>query len=350
MPNLVEIVADHLGTIAKRNGHAFHFGCPNCGEGTDRFIVWSPGPSKPSGTFFCRQCRVAGDGIEYCKRFLCLTYPQACDLLGAEKKGRFYTHSFSIPKKPTFPTVKPPEQMWQEQGQQHVEVFHRNLKTSLPGQSLLAKRRISLETADQFFIGYNPSDAWERRELWGLPREIKENGKERKVWLPKGLVIPRFDIGEVSLVGLKIRREEWKDGDYLPKYAETVGSANCMGIYGDVSKEVAIVMESEFDAVVVQQEASDLCFCVSLGGAGAKRLDTVVHSLLRENSRLILIATDYDEAGLNELEWWVKIFPQAIHWPTPYSKSPGDAYINGLNIRLWVQCAINKYKGDNYEK
>jgi DNA primase len=350
MLNLIEIVADHLGTTPTQDGHTFRCGCPNCREGTDRFIIWPHNPGKPTGTFFCRQCRVTGDGIEYCKLFLGLTYPEACELLGTEKKECDYAHSSTPLSKPTFPIVNPPSQMWQEQGQKHIKAFHRNLRISLQGQALLAKRGITLETAEKFSIGYNNIDAWESRGAWGLPKEIKANGQERKVWLPKGLVIPRFDCGNGPLVGLKIRREEYKESDKLPKYAEIVGSANCMGIYGDVSRQVAIVMESEFDAAVVQQEASDLCFCVALGGAGSKKLDMLTHHLLL-SSRLVLLSPDYGEAaGDNELTWWQGVLPDAVHWPTPSSKSPGDAYIEGLNIRLWVQAAISEYIGKDVRK
>ncbi len=109
-----------------------------------------------------------------------------------------------------------------------------------------------------FILGWNVDTIFDNRSAWGLPAEVKENGKERTQWLPKGIVIPELDAG--APVRIKIRRSEWVQGDKLPKYAEVSGGLQRPSIYGDPQKPV-VVMESELDAILTQQFAADLCCC-----------------------------------------------------------------------------------------
>jgi hypothetical protein len=343
MSDLVEIVAQHTGVTPKRIGKTYHFPCPACSEGSDRFIVWPATSDKPTGTFYCRQCRIAGDGIEFCKRFLGCSYSEACELFRVEKKRLMPSTWSSSPPKLSFPQAKFPASQWQERGSHHLLLWNAEMIERQEAGVLLHKRGIKIETAKAFSLGYNPTTEWESMEKWGLPKAVKENGRERKVWLPKGLAIPRYDPVSRSLLGIKVRRDDWKKGDDLPKYVEIVGSSNVVGIFGDITRKIAVVLESELDAIVVQQEAGDLCFSLSLGGAGTKRMDKFTQSLLSQCS-LVLLATDYDSAGLNEIHWWKEHLPAAEYWPAPCGKSPGDAFEQGADLHLWLLCAIRKYQ------
>lgn len=91
-----------------------------------------------------------------------------------------------------------------------------------------------------------------------------------------------------------IRRTDWHANDHLPKYVEASGGLQRPSLYGDKNKPI-IVIESELDAILIQQFASDLCCCIALGGVG-KKPDQQTHELLR-SSPLVLLALDYDEAG-----------------------------------------------------
>ncbi len=288
-----------MGTDPLQEGKTFHFPCPACKLGCDRFVVWPPDSAKLTGTFFCRRCGVKGDGIEFCRQFLGLSYVDACDLLKVENRRTRYGMIPST-KKQELPLVPVPSKSWRRQGTMHLKAFMEQLKIDSHAQALLTKRGITFDTAQTFSLGYNDKERWESMEAWGLPREVKTNGKERKIWLPRGLVTPRFDPHHEGLVGIKIRREDWKKGEKCPKYVEVVGSANVMGIYGDIRNKTVVILESEFDAIVVQQQAGDLCFSVSLGGAGTKRLDLITNELIRGCSN-ILLAFDHDAAGQSEI-------------------------------------------------
>ena len=105
-------------------------------------------------------------------------------------------------------------------------------------------------------------------------------------------MIPSFWLGE--LIKLKVRRAAWHPQDEFPKYVEISGSKKCLSVYGDTSLPIVIV-ESELDAMLIQQFAGDLACSMALGGV-SKKPDQELHLLLNQ-APLILLSLDYDEAG-----------------------------------------------------
>ena len=74
-----------------------------------------------------------------------------------------------------------------------------------------------MEVAKRFKLGWNNKDRWDSLQAWGLEPEINpETGKPKKVWLPRGLLIPCFQGDKISRI--KIRRVNWQRNDRLPKY------------------------------------------------------------------------------------------------------------------------------------
>lgn len=60
------------------------------------------------------------------------------------------------------------------------------------GLAYLQSRGLTVETARKMGIGWNPADRYDRRTEWGLEDEVNpETGRFRKVWLPRGLTLPR---------------------------------------------------------------------------------------------------------------------------------------------------------------
>lgn len=167
---------------------------------------------------------------------------------------------------------------------------------------------------------------------------LNENGNPKKVWLPVGVTIPTYQ-GD-KLVRLKIRRtdksieESIKAHRSVQKYVAVTGIKKCLSIYGDTSLPVALVLESEFDALLVQQQASDLVFCVALSGS-AQPLDKETYDIIA-NTPTVLFCPDYDEAGAAAWNAWKDKFPHIQCLLTPEEKSPGDEYIAGLDIREWL--------------
>jgi hypothetical protein len=110
------------------------------------------------------------------------------------------------------------------------------------------------------------------------------------------------------------------------------------------SREHIVIVESELDAMLIQQEAGDVVTTIALGSAQT-RPDAVSHKIL-SNAKLILVALDTgttekrEKAGYREWLWCQKHFRQSRRWPTIKGKDPGEAYKNGVSIRDWVMVGI----------
>ena len=330
--NLLEIV-EEKGLLSQRTsstkGGEYHSSCPNCG-GDDRFMFW-----PKADQYWCRQCHVKGDAIQFCRDFLGLDYRSACLKTGVEAKTSFSNRSARTPTFSPERVCFPPE-IWQKEAQEIVIKSHSDLLNNPTGLQLLYDRGLSIETIKTFSLGWNTEDKFLPLSEWGLPQLIKENGQKKKLWLPKGLLIPSFN--ETAMAKLKIRRSCWKEEDRLPKYVEISGSMKCPSFYGNPLDKPIVIIESELDAILTQQFASDLCCCMALGGAG-KKPDLATHNILKTASNL-LFALDFDEAGRKAFQFWRSTYPTLRAWPVPIEKSPGDAYLSGIDLKKWIEAGI----------
>jgi len=321
---------------ASTNGGEYKASCPKCKDGKDRFCIW-PNQGK-SGHYWCRVCDTKGDGIQFCRDFLGMTFYQACQKLQVIPELRERVAVDRPFKEAEFtPHIAPPiHQSWQQAAKNFISSSHRKLM-SRPGIiNLLLNRGFTLDTIQRFSIGWNMENLFEETEKWGIPKEIKENGHPKRQWLPKGIVIPSY-VGNEP-VKLKIRRSDWSQEDSFPKYVEVSGSRQSPSIYGDMSKPVVIV-ESELDAMLVQQSASHLVCCVALGGV-SKKPDYEMHAWLKQAS-LILLSLDFDEIGKKRYAFWMKLYPNIHPWPAPFAKSPGDAVrLFHVHILDWIKAGL----------
>jgi len=200
---------------------------------------------------------------------------------------------------------------------------------------LIDERGLNEDTVRKTRLGWTPQDVFMVREEWGLPPEKKDDGKDLKVWIPQGLVIPFVNDGHIQRV--RVRRDSSENGD---RYCLIPGSSPLPMVLG--SGKYVVVVESELDGFLLDQEAGDLVRIIALGSVVIKP-DPVTTSLL-EKAKRILVALDGDEAGARiSWEWWLKRFSQAKRWPTPskFGKDPTEARKNGLNLRNWVLAGIN---------
>lgn len=318
---------------ASTNGGEYKSKCPNCQCGTDRFCIW-PNQGE-SGRYWCRVCGAKGDAIQFCRDFLQMNFQQACKKVNIvpqlriepqkSKRGAFLPRQgFS-----THPS-------WKQLASQFIEYAHESLMREPGIISQLEQRGLTFETIRRFHLGWNQKNLFDHRERWGLSTETKENGSLRRQWLPRGIVIPTFEDSDP--VKVKIRRSDWLIEDTLPKYVEVSGSKQSASIYGDSSKPV-IIVESELDAILIQQEAAPLICCLALGGV-SKKPDLALHEWL-EKAPLILLSLDFDDAGKKHYSFWIKQYPNLRAWPAPYSKSPGDAFqISSLDFARWIKSGL----------
>lgn len=340
-------LTQYLGLDLKRtsnsNGGEYHSGCPACGEGVNRFAVW-----PQMNRYWCRRCGVRGDAIQFCRDFMKMTFSEAREKVGDSSK-LLNQRDIKYQYREKLNIISEPSKEWQSKALAFVEWGQKQLRRFELILEDLYQRGFTEDVINEFKLGcsINSSkrDLYRERIEWGLPHEYKEDGKVRKLWLPAGLIIPTISSNG-SILKLKVRRHKWNKEDALPKYVEISGSMQCPSVYGDIEREIVIVLESELDAMLIQQSANDLCFCIALGGV-TKRPDFKTDQLLKK-SKLILWSLDNDEAGKNAAFWWRQTYQHLKFWPAPVGKSPGDAFKeHRINLRDWIMKGIELQSRDS---
>ena len=328
------LLAGAMKYAAGTSGGEWAGPCPWCG-GTDRFRVWPEHPSgAPGGRFMCRGCEKTGDAIQFLRDRDGLTYPEACAALGVEPRA-----SSNIRPCPSGrgewtpkPATRPPD-LWREQAARFLAKCAANMTPDSAGMAYAMGRGLTPDTVARLGIGWNPRDSWEAREAWGLPAEVnKDTGKPKRVWLPAGLVLPSWR--KSGLVAVKVRRTAWTPEDTMPKYVALPGSVPGLALGGGTGLPV-VVVESELDSVLIWQEARDIAGALALGTVAGKP-DAEAAAYLAAAPRLLL-ALDFDQAGIAAWPWWKEHFPTAEPWPSILGKDVGDlAGTPGL-VRAWVE-------------
>ncbi|OGN56176.1 MAG: hypothetical protein A3D96_01825 [Chlamydiae bacterium RIFCSPHIGHO2_12_FULL_44_59] len=336
--NLIDLAQEkglHPKRTSSHGGGEYHSACPNCNDGKDRFTIWPNETSKNcTGRYWCRQCEIKGDSIQFCHDFLGLNFSEACRKLSVSLPGFHKTSTFLQPIVPPLKLASEPALAWQEKAEMFVEWAHRQLQLNPTAISKLYERGLTENAFKQFTLGYCPKDMWRSYDDWGIKAEAKENSNLPKIWLPQGLVIPWISP-EGKVLKINIRRLKWFEGDKYGKYIKTPGSMNCPAVYGDVSSSMGIILESEFDAILIQQEASDLVFCVATGGS-CQPMDLSTDFLIRK-ADCLLFCPDVDQAGARFWSRLQRRYTNGLLWPAPIGKSPGDAFKLGINLREWIK-------------
>lgn len=313
--------------VAATDGGEYHSPCPGCG-GKDRFIIWSE-----KNRYYCRQCGKSGDIIQYYRDFHGCSFREACEKAHVSSKNkkwrRTWQPSLFIPQ-----VASLPHPQWQLLATEFVNTCHNDLINTPTAIAFLVKRGFSMDSMKRFRLG------WNSRSIFV---EWMDEEPKHKIWLPKGIVIPTFKEG--NLVKIKMRRSEWCENDVYPKYVEIHGSMSAPSIFGSDKNAPVIILESELDAMLIQQEMDGMFATMALGGA-SKKPDKDTHILLSQ-APAILFSLDFDEAGIKQLQWWKKQYRKLVVWVTPFEKSVGDAFIKGLDIKSWVHLGIKKALQNN---
>lgn len=318
--------------------------CPSCG-GTDRFVVWPEHRSGATGgKYLCRGCSPeGGDAIQFLRNFQGLTYREACEALQVESRKDTARGTRSPVKEQ--PWTPEPERLPSEQWKQRAVSFLAECQQHLSseaGRAALHGRALSMDFALSHGLGWNPADRYEAPEAWGLEAWVNSKGNMGKLYLPSGLLISTFR--KSGPVAVKIRRRDWQPGDTWPKYQAIRGGGNGALILGKPGLPVVLV-ESELDALLIAQEAPDLCAVMALGSV-ANRPHTAAADFLK-SSPVILAALDFDtpdakgqRAGARAWPWWREHFPQAKCWPSAVGKDVGEMHEAGVPIRTWVEAGL----------
>jgi DNA primase len=334
--NILDL-AQEIGLFPKRsalsNGGEYKSKCPKCQKGTDRFCIW---PNQGAlGRYWCKVCEVKGDAIQFCRDFLGLSFHQACQKVNITPESKILPpRAKRLVFEPRQAAMVHPS--WKQVAKRFIDYSHENLLKKPSAINQLEQRGLTIKTIKRFCLGWNLSNLFDQRERWGLVPEIKENGFPKRQWLPKGIVIPSLQNSHPTKI--KIRRSDWVSEDALPKYVEISGSTQAPSVYGDPSKPI-IIVESELDAILIQQEAAYLVCSIALGGV-SKKPDVELHELLKRVP-LILLSLDFDEPGKKHYSFWIKHYPNLRSWPAAHGKSPGDLFktLSG-GLLGWIRAGL----------
>jgi len=245
------------------------------------------------------------------------------------------------------PTVPPapvkPNPTWHARAEQFVAWAEKNLKSESGARArayLDQERGLSPETCMAFRLGYNPRTLYDDPTRWGLDG--------RKIWLPRGIVIPGFWGGQPWYV--KVRRPLLGDklGEYIGAWIPRDGAADIK--FGGPRKghtvlfrlefpghlPVLVLAEGEWDAMLLWEYCPDLCDVGTLGGAQA-RFDALDLAVL-SRYLAVLVVHDDDKAGLQG-----RAYIQAMNERSPRIipiKPPShdltDFWKAGGDLRAWI--------------
>lgn len=220
------------------------------------------------------------------------------------------------------PPIVPPLSAWRERARRFVAWAEANLAAHPGAQEYLQKERgLSPETIQAFHLGYNPANLYDDPIRWGL--------EGKKIWLPRGIVIPGFWHAEPWYI--KIRRPlpgqalekylgAWSAQDGLAdvKFGGPRGGKACLFRLEMADRmPVLLLTEGEWDTMLVWEYAPDLCDVATLGGANA-RFDLLDLALLTQYPVVVAVYDD-DAAGERGREYLADLQKQVsrIHIARP---------------------------------
>ena len=313
------------GFQAKRKGpDEYCSSCPACG-GRDRFIVRTDSKAR----YWCRQCDISGDAIQYLRDFHGMSFPDAAAKVGKHidepvtRKTRQDAHSTPI---------APPSDTWIMKAEALTTWAHDSLLENEAAMAWLqTERGLTRETVERFRLGWIGKDLFDQRAAWGLP----ETG--RKMLIPSGLVIP--GPGRI-----RIRRNN--PGEY-GKYYVLPGSSPAPMKIGDPYENAAVIVESELDAILLCQEIRRPVFVVATGTTAIRPDSSIAEELVMRLNEcpVVLIAMDTDDPGGKAARQWLDEMHNAYRAmiPPELGKDITDAYLRGVDLNVWLSAAMDLF-------
>lgn len=349
--NLLSIV-ENYGLNPKKHstskGGEYCSPCPRCG-GNDRFIIQ---PNHNGGRYFCRQkdsCGTSGDAIQFLIDFQNMSFREAAAQVGKQLEDRPYNpsrrrHSPPREEAPEMQACEKlePVERWRRQAAAQVGAAHKALLKNEERLKWLAARGLDIEAVERFKLGWIEDGIFEPLADWGLPMEKNLKGNDKKVWLPKGYLIPQWNL-EGHLTMLQVRLDELLPDSDMRYYPVKGSTVTPMTIPPEPSlppgRTAWVPVESRLDAMLIAHHAGDLVGTMALGNNSANP-DPEAMPLL-DASPLILNSLDFDEAGESSFEKWARRFKTAKRWPVPEGKDPGE-YTQDHNgdIREWILAGL----------
>ena len=348
--DLLALAGVELRKVAGTSGGEYAGPCPMCG-GRDRFRVQPNGADGPR--WYCRQCGGGKwhDAIDLVQRLKHTDFADAVAMLtGSAPELASAPRPASAPAPMPDPT-EAPGALWQERGQTFCQDCRQRLWSDAGRAALdaLRARGLADDTIFGAGLGWNDHDRREDRAAWGLPEEKDDKGRPRRVWLPRGVVIPWLIAGDLWRVNIRRPASDltrdlergWKDP---PKYMGPAGSSNAL-YNADALRAgfPGVLVEGEIDALTIAQHAGSLAAPVATGSThGARRVRWLGRLALASS---VLVCYDADEPGQAAAAYWLGALSNARRW-RPYWADANAMAQDGADLRHWLAVGLGADKNE----
>ena len=367
---ILSLVEKHV-TLRKQGAH-YVGPCPKCGGSaqTTRFVV-----NVAKGFVQCYSCGLNADPVRFLREIEGKSCPDAHRTAGVEcnatycpawdkcshgrgdhqQRSSLTTPAPAAERKGagfTAGIADTPADLWQQKAAKLVERAHAALLDNPEQLAYLAARGLPRKAVERYRLGWVPEDFFRERAAWGLPEERHPDGRAKKLWIPKGIVIPWFSPRSLSgaeVHRIRIRKATLRNAKDA-RYYWLPGSGNDI-ICLNPDAPAHVIVESDLDGLLIDWLAGDICATVPLGSCSTHPKATALASL--EKSLRILVALDFDKPrwdedkqqwiapGAKAALWWSDKFSRAFkRWPVPDGKDPGEAFAAGVDLRAWVVAGL----------
>ena len=360
--------------VLRKSGMRYVGQCPGCGGShvTTRFVT-----QVGSDTGKCFSCGWAGDSVKYlrefermkcrdafahlgraCDRNDCPVYDKCHGMVSARPNAATTVavpeHHHKDPA-PTAPRI--PADQWQSAAEKLVTVCHGRLLQTPAALKYLAERGLDAGAVAKYRLGWlekenNLNCIFRPRSSWGLSDlQDGQSGKTKKLWLPRGIVIPSFADRRIDRIRIRRPNGDLRD-QHDPKYIAIEGGGNQVVSLNPIAS-AQIVVESDLDALLLDYLAGDCVGVIPLttctvkpwhytGSAAAACAAAVIILVSLDSDPVkVNVHTGKAEApGADNATKWLEHYQQAVRWPVPIGKDPGEAHQAGIDLRAWVLAGL----------
>lgn len=327
--DLAAVAARLLGPAAGRRGdrgRKLWWSCP-LGTHEDRNPSFCVEPGKPR--WKCYGCSESGDAANLVMRVESVTFPEALAYLTAGPARARPRRPRKTSTRPASRTPSEPSGMPEADALALVEESAARLWTPVGAEALSyltgPERVLSPDTLRAARLGWTPR-------------------AEGVAWNPPGVVIPWFAGGRLAMV--KVRpdaiwrrryRDRFPDRKPPPKYLEAFRDPARLACYpGPEAIRPGlplVIVEGEFDTLVLGEAIGGLAGVVTLGSASTEPTPSILGRFL--TAAPWYLAMDNDPAGgLAAAKWQAYGRARFVRLPPRY-KDWTEAGADGVNLGRW---------------
>jgi hypothetical protein len=271
---------------------------------------------KGTSRWRCYGCGVRGDSADLVMRLERLNFPAAVRYLVSRAPGWERPEASWRPPSPRRPSTGEPRGFSPTGARELVEVSRGRLWSpeGEPYRRWLHLRGLTDATIRAAGLG------------WASMATFPAGGVAGRTFGASGIVIPWFDGDRLAMV--KIRQPSWRKPKYVEVYRDTPRVYPSMAVVRPGAP--LILVEGEFDAMVLGQEVGDLASVVTLGSAST---DIYAAGWGLFGAVPIYAAHDADASGDRAAARWPSRAVRAR--PPEPDNDWTDARRAGVDLRRW---------------